>query len=168
MRHRQQLKKHLRERGYSGNFVEQALKKADQKDREGLLHKTRKKERMERVPLVLTYSSRLPDVRSIIRKNMSELQRSESMRKIFQEIPIVAYRRGRNLGYTLVHGKTNRVSRDLTTSVVRCQKKCIVCEMLKRGQHWDDGIREQIDRRQECGMWNVVYGIKCLRCKKMV
>jgi len=165
-RHRQQLKKHLRKRGYSRKFVEQQLKKADQKDREGLLHNTRKKERMERVPLVLTYSSRLPDVRGIIRKNMPELQRSESMKKIFQEIPIVAYRRGRNLGDTLVHGKTNRVMRDLTTSVVRCQKKCIVCDMLKRGQHWDDENREQIDRRQECGMWNVVYGINCLRSKK--
>ena len=169
--HRQQLKKKLRKRGYSSKFVENQLKKADQKDRRNLLHNVQrngKRERMERVPLVLTYSSRLPDVHNIIRKNMPELHRSEDMKKVFKEIPIIAYRRGRNLGDTLVHGKTNRVMRGLNVSVERCQKKCVVCEMLVRGQQWGSGFPERVDQRQECRMWNVVYGINCVRCKKMV
>jgi len=99
---------------------------------------------------------------------MPELHRSEDMKTVFKEIPIIAYRRGRNLGDTLVHGKTNRVMRDLNVSVERCQKKCVVCEMLVRGQQLGSSFPERVDQRQECRMWNVVYGINCIRCKKMV
>ena len=53
-------------------------------------------------------------------------------------------------------------------SVERCQKKCVVCEMLVRGQQWGSGFPERVDQRQECRMWNVVYAINCIRCKKMV
>jgi len=125
----------------SGNWIttiicgKPTLKGWSERYRESLLHdvqRKRKSERMGRVPLVLT-SSRLPDIHNIIRKNMPVLHRSEDMKKIFKEIPIIAYRRDRNLWDTLVHGKTNRVMRDLNVSVERCQKKCVVCEMLVRG-----------------------------------
>jgi len=78
---------------------------------------------MERVPLVLTFSKHLPDIRSIIQRNLPELHRSGAMKEVFEEVPIVAFRRGRNLGDTLVHGKTNRIVRGVSNQSIECQKK---------------------------------------------
>jgi len=115
----------------------------------------------------MTFSKHLPDIRSIIQRNLPELHRSGAMKEVFEEAPIVAYRRGRNLGDTLVHGKTNRIVRGVSNQPIECQKKCVVCDMLKKGIHrCDDELSKQVDRKQRCDAWNVVYGINCTRCDK--
>ena len=127
-----------------------------------VLRWAKKKENMERVPLVLTFSKHLPDIRGIIRRNLPELHRLGAMKEVFEEVPIVAYRRGRNLGDTLVHGKTNRIVRGFSNQPIECHKKCVVCDMLKKGIHrCDDELSKQVDRKQRCDAWNVVYGINC-------
>ena len=64
-KHMADLKKQLRKCGYCGKLIEQQLQKVDKMEREKLLHNTTKKDNSRRVPLVLTYSKLLPDVRNI-------------------------------------------------------------------------------------------------------
>ena len=74
-------------------------------ERKQLLEKAKRKN-MEQVLLVSTYMRQLPSVHSKVRQHLDTLYTSAKMRKIFQELPIVAYRRNRNLGDLLVRGKT--------------------------------------------------------------
>ena len=47
----------------------------------------------------------LPEVGEIVRKNMDTLYKSEHLKEVFKQPPVLAYRRDRNLGDILVHGK---------------------------------------------------------------
>ena len=109
LQHRQELKLQLRRRGYSGKLIETQLRKVDKLDRGELLGMKRQDKNAKRVPLVVTFSNLLPDMHSVVRKHMDVLYRSGKMREVFQEPPIVAFRRDRNLCDTLVHSKTNKV-----------------------------------------------------------
>ena len=96
------------------------------------------------------------------------------MRDVFTSVLIVAYRRVRNLGDLLVHGKTNRVVRAHTVSgddVPGCKKECVVCDMFERGIHNTQPGTVDIKaskQMQRCGTWNVVDGITCTVCKKFM
>ena len=108
-KHRADLKKQLRKRGYSGKLIEQQLQKVDKLEREKLLDDTtNKKDNSHRVPLVLTFSKLLPDVGNILRKHQATLHQSERMREIFKEPPLLAFRRDRKCD-VLVHRKTDKI-----------------------------------------------------------
>ena len=102
------LIKKLRRRGYSGKTINSQMAKVDKLDRGELLKKRKRRKESDRVPMTVTYSNLLPDLNHIIRKHTRVLYKSERMTKVFQEPPMVAYRRDRNLGDSLVHGKTNK------------------------------------------------------------
>jgi hypothetical protein len=63
------------------------------------------KKQNNRVLLVLTYSKALPDIHTIVRKNMKTLYKSERMKNVFKELPIVSYKRNKNIKDILVHRK---------------------------------------------------------------
>ena len=100
-RHRKDLKIHLHRGGgggggggYSRRLIESQLQKVDKLDRLELLkNKNRNDKNAERVRLVVTYSNLLPDVHGIIKKHTDVLYRSTKMKDIFQEPPMVAFRR---------------------------------------------------------------------------
>ena len=53
--------------------------------------------------------------------------------------------------------------------VERCTKKCVVCDMLTRGLHNRGGVSGvTISKRQTCEACNVIYGINCIQCGKIV
>ena len=72
--------------------------------RENLLQYNTNKQN-NRVLLVLTYSKALPDIHTIQRKNMKTLYKSERMKNVFKKIPIVSYKRNKNIKDILVHRK---------------------------------------------------------------
>ncbi|ESO83022.1 hypothetical protein LOTGIDRAFT_176268 [Lottia gigantea] len=100
----------------------------DGMDREELLRKRKNNEKANsRTPLVTTYTKDLPNLHNIVRKNMKVLHQSERMQTIFREPPIIAYRRDRNLGDILVHGKLNKAWDDKSL----CDsEKCEVCNKI--------------------------------------
>ena len=79
---REDIKDQLIKRGYSKGTKNQ-LKKVDMLKRENLLQYNTKKQN-NRVPLVLTYSKALPDIHTILRKNMKTLYKSERMKNVFK------------------------------------------------------------------------------------
>ena len=87
------------------------------------------------------------------------------MQRIFEEPPLVAFRRDRNLNDILVHGKHNRIFKN--TSEERCSKhECAICPIIT----YDVPATTRIhtDSRNNCETTNVVYGLSCAECNKIV
>ena len=120
------------------------------------------------MPLVMTFSSFLPDVRRILREKRAILHRSREMRKIFPRDPLVAYRRGRNLRDVLVHQKT---ARSVSNKKGRedCGKGCVICRRWYSGDTLGgpDGP-VYYDKSIGCRSKNVVYGLLCNSCEVVV
>ena len=87
-----------------------------------------------RMSLVVTYASLMPDVHQIVRKHMVVLYRSSRMRNVFQDPPIVTFRRDKNLCGVLVHGKTNGAMKPTNLS---CKAGCDKCDRLSRNDVTD-------------------------------
>ena len=82
VKHRKTLKEHLYRRGYKKSEVEHQLRKVDNLNRNDLLHKSQStKQPQDRVPLVLTYSSSLPNIHQILRTRAHILQNSERLNR---------------------------------------------------------------------------------------
>ena len=158
----------LRRRGYSGRLIESQLQKVDKLDRSELLkNKNRNDKNAKRVPLVVTYSNLLPDVHGIVKKHIDVLYRSTKMKDVFQEPPIVAFRRDKNLCDTLVHGKTNAA---LKSAYTVCKIDCANCQLLSRDVVRDTSNSQSFQPAQDitCRIRNVVYAIICMRCQATV
>ena len=84
-------------------------------DRKKLLEEKAKKQ-SNRIPLVLTYNRTLPNVKRAISNNWNLLHINQKFKDVFQEPPILAFRRNRNLYDLLgckniVDGKLERLSK---------------------------------------------------------
>ena len=55
-------------------------------------------------------------------------------------------------------GKTNMIVQGVSNQPIECQKKCVVCDKLKKGIHRRDDLSKLVDRKQRCDATNVVYG----------
>ena len=56
-----------------------------------------KKKKTNRIPLILTYNRTLPNVKKVLGNNWNLLQINKEFQDIFQKIPILAFRRNKNL-----------------------------------------------------------------------
>ena len=83
--HRDRLGNRLKERGYPLIEVNAELERVDKIDRDGLLvGRNSRQKGADRVPMVLTFSIFLPDVRAIMKKNRHILNKSDRLKNIFQ------------------------------------------------------------------------------------
>jgi hypothetical protein len=87
-------------------MVGKQLTKVDYLDRENLLQYNTKKQN-NHVPLVITYSKPCQISMKFSQKNMKNLYNSEKIKRIFDEPPIVSYKRDTNIKDILVHRKHN-------------------------------------------------------------
>ena len=102
-------------------MINREFKKVDKLERKDALKRKNRKKQNDRIPLVLTYPSHLPDIHNIVRSKMHLLYRSEKMKKIFKKPPLVAYRRGANLADVLIHGKLNKImNKENSNKTVPC------------------------------------------------
>ena len=171
LKHRRELKGQLRKRGYNGKFVENQLKKADNLDRKKLLQrKPQDKVTSERVPLVITYTDLLPDIHDIVKKRMNILHNSDTLKEIFPEPPMIAYRRDRNLADIMVHGKLNKITKDTMSTSEVCKDGCKICLILRRDKEivTTDRTFHLKKNIHACQLVNLVYGLHCKKCDKYV
>ena len=130
------------------------------------LKNQKKQTQNDRVPLVVTFSSLLPDVHSIVHKHLNVLYKSDRMREVFSKPPLVAYRRDRNLCDTLVHKKTSKAT--FITHI--CEANCMCCNKLTTSdiQDTDGKITYSTCKNVTCRTRNVIYGIGCNKCECVV
>ena len=134
-------------------------------EREKLLEDRTKKDKSTRVPLALTYSKLLPDIRNILRKHQTTLHQSDRMREIFKEPPLLAYRRDRNLCDVLVHRKTDKI---LGRKEEQCA--CDVCKSIIKNSIPDRKGEKNYNviKDATCKDRNLIYALICNRCAKTV
>ena len=90
------LRNKLIEKGYKPQEINEGIERTKILDRKKLLEEKVKKQ-SNRIPLVLTYNRTLPNVKRAISNNWNLLHINQEFKDVFQEPPILAFRRNRNL-----------------------------------------------------------------------
>ena len=134
------LRNKLIERGYKQQEINEGIERTKTLDRKKLLEEKAKKQ-SNRIPLVLTYNHTLPNVKRAISNNWNLLHINQEFKDVFQEPPILAFRRNRNLYDLLackniVDGKLLRLSKKkkigFSTSVSQNRETYAVSKLYTR------------------------------------
>ena len=123
------IRDNLRSRDYPDRQIGQGIARVRGLERSALLKNKIKKEK-KGIPLVLTYSSHLPNINKILREKKNILLRSEALKSTFSDGVFVSYKRGTNLRDKLVHQKTRKLSRTGDKTQGSCGKGCSVCRVV--------------------------------------
>ena len=169
-----EISKNLRARGYPEHLIAKGFKKVVGVRREKLLRDKTNRQDKRGIPMVITYSRHLPDIKKILHEKKRILARSNNLHNTLNSHMFVAYRRGTNLRDILVHKKTKRLARLDDKREGGCGKNCSVCKVMYRQQ---DRIRGPggkhtctctYDKTIGCKSRNVIYGVFCEVCECVV
>ena len=160
----------LSKRGYKSDIVESQLRRVDNKCRADLLKYKNKTSNIDRVPLVLTFNSALPNVSKILQKRHKTLQNSDKLKNVFPNTSILSFRRDTNLQDILIHKKHNNMFFRKPNKSEPCGKNCALCPYLQDTDKFHDTNGKQYSVRNyiNCKSVNVVYAIFCIKCDKIV
>ena len=86
----------FKKREYDRLLIEQPINKANLQEREQIL-KEKKKETATNIPLWLKYNRTLHKIKEIVMKHWHLLHVNPNLAEIFQNPPILAFRRNKNL-----------------------------------------------------------------------
>ena len=170
MENRKKIIDNLDKRGYNKRRVSNILEKVDKLDRKTLLeYKDKKQDVKNRVPLVMTYGSKLPDVQNILHKRMDILHRSSRMKKVCPHAPLTAYRRDSNLEDILVHAKHKKMFSPGEKGTDTCGSNCAICKHMAKGTQYQSSKEHfTFNDKINCKTSNVVYGIHCHKCNRII
>ena len=89
------------------------------------------------------------------------------MKKVFEEKPVVAYRRPRYIKDEIVRSKVKRVNND-NKGMRKCDKsRCQICKYLKEDCKFNEGSRKfYINFAFDCDSKGEIYLISCAICGK--
>ena len=166
------MREFFHERGYPRNITQSAMDRVQQISREAALNESIKPAN-NRVPLVLTYHPQTLPIRNLIRKNFDILQADEDTREIFQEPPVTAFKKDRNLANHLVRAShPSPDPRDSNTcGTFSCNRnRCNTCPYVSLDNFTTIlGPKGsfRVNDHFTCISSNVVYAIICTRCKKL-
>ena len=117
------------------------------------------------------WSSLLPPLQSLLKSAFPIIGASEQTKELF-DLPIVAYKRAKNLRDLLVHIRQPRPARDknIANGTRQCESaRCKTCAMdqdIQEIQFADQpGRREVIRGKFTCASTNVVYLLTCTACQ---
>lgn len=169
-KHRNDLKARLIDRKYPVSLIEQALQKVDKLNRDQLLNGRRVEKNTKAVPMAITFSQYLPNIKAILKNKRHLLQRSNRLSNVFPSDPMVAYKRAKNLKDMLVHSKTRRTtSKRDRQGTENCGKGCVICKRMYAESERVTGAKTKhvttYDRTIGCRSVNVIYGIWCNVCR---
>ena len=98
-------------KGYKKDVVKEQIQKVDQLDRKQLLHQQKRQDK-KCIPLPVTYSRTLPNLKDILTKHWHILQVNQSRKKTFSKLPIT-FRKCTSLkqiiGTNTIHNKQKLV-----------------------------------------------------------
>lgn len=126
-----------------------------------------------RIPLVTTYNPHTKFIAEIANRNWHFLQSKERLARIFQEPPLIAYRRPKSLRDILVstelRSKTTRSSNNTIGTCGPCSKpKCSWCSRINKTSTFagtQDSRVFDIFHTVNCQSTWVIYIIECKICK---
>ena len=96
-----ELMDYLVNRGYEPSFLKTQIRRASDISRDAAL-KPKPKQQTDTVPFVITYNPALPNISRIIHKHSNVLYSSGRCKNVCTNLPLVAYRRCKNISDILV------------------------------------------------------------------
>ena len=126
-----QLLQYLTKRGYKTKQTHKQIRKASKKTRQDCL-KTTKQRKNHRTPFVVTYHPSLPQLSTILKQNINILQNSKACKEVFPDVPILSYRRPKNLRDIFVRAriKSDTPSNPRGTYKCHSRRNCITCQHI--------------------------------------
>ena len=171
--HADKLKEDLSNRGYNPTAISREIERAAKIDRATLLT-YKEKPIMNRIPLVVSYNEKLPDINKIIDDTWSHMQINPDVKSRFPEKPMLAFKRNRNLRDILGQTRLSkgRVVRKKKITKGRCtpcngrvDAKC--CNHVISTNFFTDikGLRKyEMRHRTNCKSKNAIYLGWCNKC----
>ena len=125
-----------------------------------------------RVPFITTFNPSLPHISNIIKRHFHLLLSSNRCKTVFQQLPVVAFRRSPNLRDLLVKAKLpsnlTNPHPQLPSGSFRCGKNCATCPYITDGlttyTFLSTGETRHIQSNLTCDTQNLIYMIQCNRC----
>ena len=121
-------------------------------------------------PFITTSNPSLPHISNIIKKHYNLLLSSNRCKKVFQHLPVVAFRHSLNLRDLLVIAKisSNSANPQLPSDSFRCGKNCSTCPYFSYGltsyTFSSTGETRPIKSNLTCDTKNLSYIIQCNCC----
>ena len=172
-RHAKTLSSKLTERGYDPKMIDEQIDKARQSNRDDLLKPKNGSPTPNNI-LAVTYNKNLPNLKKAIDDNWNILSINPEIAPLFQEKPILAFRRNRNLQnllckHKLEHDrpvtKKKKKTGKCTPCLSKLNNKC--CKQMVLTDHFNNrktGKKFQIYHNLNCKSHNVIYLIECTLC----
>ena len=156
------------QQGYPKYLVENQRRKAMLMDRKTLIHGIKSLEMKEDIIVFpITYHPTNMEVVEVMKRNFMILKNDDEVGDVFQQPPMVAYRRGKNLRDYLVYSKLKRESAEGGTSKCNHQE-CLTCRYINSNK-LVVGPRGLYTIRHTftCESKGLVYAIECKRCGEL-
>ena len=162
-----QMCQYFHERGYPTHVTRRALTKVSSISREECLISRVRNGKNGRVVLALDYHPLNIKVRDIINKHFNILHTDRRSGSIFDELPVTAWRRDKNLRDILVHTGDRAAAGDFGSFPCNRQR-CNTCPYIVDTNHIFGPSGSMMVRGNfTCITTNVVYCITCTRCNKL-
>ena len=159
----------MKERGFSDKRVRNQVLKARKFRRDDLLDQVKEKTSSPKLTLNLTYHPALARFRENLEKIHLLLTPDQEHRRVFKDIPVIGFKRGKSLKDHLVRAKLPKLEPKASEGCVKCGKKrCGVCKHLKQTDKFTsrDGTTYSIRAPSSlnCDSDHVVYLAQCKKC----
>jgi len=135
--------------------------------------KAKEKPNNPRPVLVLTFHPKLQGIQKIIHKHWNIIENNHTLREIFPDRPLIAFRRNKTLGDGLVSSSMGQKQKilNLYPYAWTCDEEdCIKCSLIetesKFSSHTNNRSFSYRGPVISCALQNVVYLITCQKCGK--
>ena len=164
-----QLESWLDKRGYGSRMVRDQVLKARKFSRSELLYRDKPETKAPGLILNITYHPAFGKIKQNLSKIHLLLTPDSEHRDVFQNIPIVGFKRGKSLKDFLVRAKLPKTSQSSGECKGCGAKRCGVCKILKNTNTFESKNGKQYSIRSEgelnCSSKCVVYLVTCKICK---
>ena len=168
-----QLECWLKDRGYNEKVVRQQILKARKFTRKDLLIQDSKTKGRNKLAFNFTYHPAYSKLKYILSNINLLLTPDAQHRKVFPEVPIVGFKRGKRLKDLLVRTKVP-VEKETDGKSCGCQRKrCELCTFLEEkitftNKEGSDTYKIREGLHLDCNSENVIYLIACKKMQKTV
>ena len=166
-----QLERWLKDRGYNEKVVRQQILKARKFTSKNLLNQDSKTKGRIKLVFNFTYHPAYSKLKHVLSNINLLLTPDAQHRKVFPEVPVVGFKRGKSLKDLLIRAKVP-VETETDGKSCGCQgTRCEVCTFLEEkntftNKEGSDTYKIRGGLHLDCNSENVIYLVTCKKCKK--
>ena len=160
--------KYFINRGYEESKLKATIREVSQMKREDLLDDQKKKKDQNRVIFACNWHPSLSQLPQILRKHFYILQNDTRLKKIFSEVPLVAFRRAKTVRNAVVRSDIDDTPANTSQGTIPCGKKCKkTCHLIYKGSTITNNKTGRVVKLEDacdCSTKDIVYAARCKIC----